>query len=105
METKEMIKCEGCGQYHPIEDCEVVIIKIIKGKQCAMPAQGQTVIKEVVREVAPVEQTGRVVVETIPIDQSPKPRKNIVPPGIAAMMLPPDHPMHDSRGAKEIRKV
>lgn len=52
MDTKQMMKCEGCGEYHPIEECEVVVIKIIKGKACAMPST-KAPVTPVVRYIEP----------------------------------------------------
>jgi len=31
-----MLKCDVCNAYHPEDDCEIVTIKIIKGKDCAL---------------------------------------------------------------------
>lgn len=108
MDTKEMIKCEGCGEYHPLEECEIVIIKIIKGKNCVMPSQA----KQVVYRDTPIVPSGQVVTPTpvtvVSNDQPvvpQKPRRNIIPPQVASMMLPPDHPQYDQFGAKETRRV
>jgi hypothetical protein len=34
MQTREMCLCDSCGDYHPVEDCEVVVVKMIVGKNC-----------------------------------------------------------------------
>jgi hypothetical protein len=105
METKEMIKCEGCGGYHTLDESEVIVIKIIKGKGCAMPkAEGKTVYVErpnVERTIQPLN-TDAVPTPITPIQPS-KPRKNIIPPGIASMMIPTTHPQFEQLGAKEHR--
>ncbi len=36
MKSKQVYKCEGCGEYHDADECEVVIIKVIKGKNCKL---------------------------------------------------------------------
>ena len=112
MDVKEMIRCEGCGEYHSMEECEVVIIKIIKGKNCQLKPQGQTVVREIVRERA---QATNAVVDPANIDdraipppqdvpvQTAKPRRQVVPPQILSMMVPTDHPNFEQFGAKETR--
>lgn len=37
----EMTRCI-CGQYHPVSDCEVVVIRIVKGKNCDLNAKAVT---------------------------------------------------------------
>lgn len=41
--------------------------------------------------------------QQVPTDTAPVKRKNIVPPGIASMMMPPTHPDFESKGSKESR--
>ena len=43
--TSELYKCEGCGSYHPLSECEVVIIRMIKGKDCELTPI-RTIIKD-----------------------------------------------------------
>jgi hypothetical protein len=118
MPTKEMIKCDGCDRYHPLEECEVVIIRMIKGKNCELkseqPRTTETVdapvVDRVVATVIPTVNTPVVPSSEgyhIPpreVEEMIKKRKNIIPSGIASMMLSPADPNFDAKGAKEIRK-
>ena len=36
IETSTVLKCDVCGEYHLETDCEIVTIKIIKGKNCKL---------------------------------------------------------------------
>lgn len=38
-EKKVAVKCDSCGQFHLLEDCEEVIIKITKGRNCPLPSE------------------------------------------------------------------
>lgn len=105
MAVKEMIHCEGCGGYHSMEDSEIVVIKIIKGKECYMPsaspARGQSATSHVTAVIPPPMD--------IPPPQPPAPpappRKKIIPPGLLSMMMDPTNPHFDQYGAKEFRRV
>ena len=103
MSTREMIHCESCGGYHTLEDSEIVVIKIIKGKGCDMPkAEPKTVYVDrpnvIDRPVQPVD----VVVPPVP---PAPPKKKIIPPGLLAMMIDPANPHFEALGAKETRRV
>lgn len=95
LETKQMMKCEGCGQYHPIEDCEVVIIKIIKGKQCGMPREN--------RDDSPIKSDPRP--EIVP-DFSPKETNTVFMKPIRTVdvmdQVTPDNENPVFRGVKQI---
>ena len=39
IEKRTVLKCESCHGFHSEEDCEYVIIKVIKGKKCPLPNQ------------------------------------------------------------------
>ena len=45
----EYAKCDACGGYHPIDDCEVVVIKMLKGKNCVFDS-------------SPIKNTTKVVI-------------------------------------------
>jgi hypothetical protein len=104
MSTKEMIHCESCGGYHTLEDSEIVVIKIIKGKACDMPkAETRNAPNWVDKPTQPVE----VVVPPappIPVPPAP-PKKKIIPPGLLSMMIDPSNPNFEAFGAKETRRV
>ena len=34
MPTRELVKCDGCNGYHSLDEVEVVIIRMVKGKNC-----------------------------------------------------------------------
>ena len=36
-EKRVAIKCDSCGQFHFEDECEEIIIKIVKGKNCPLP--------------------------------------------------------------------
>lgn len=104
LEQKVLVKGD-CGHYHTEDECEVVVVKIVKGKQCNLgnPIAAATV---------PVTTTDiptilhREIPLDIPEDTAPRPpKKNIIPPGITSMMYPPGDPRHESHGAKERRVV
>ena len=57
--TKVIVcKCESCLEYHPVNECEYVLIKLIKGKNCPLPGNNlnMNVKKEETRiETVPAE--------------------------------------------------
>lgn len=116
--TREMVRCEGCGELHYADECETIIIKVVKGKNCAIksalpsrPAphpytasDGDLRDPNIVN--VPHERTvaiPAVVADVQPVPQRPK--KNIVPPHMLSMMIPQDHPNFEALGAKETRRV
>jgi len=34
IEKVECFRCEACGNFHPKDECEIITIKIVKGKNC-----------------------------------------------------------------------
>src|ERR1700677_1710037 len=36
IKTVQMMLCESCGEYHPIDEMETVVIKITKGVDCKL---------------------------------------------------------------------
>lgn len=114
MPTREMIKCEGCGDYHSLDECETVIIRIVKGKNCELKSPGRsvgqdfkmpgaTVVVPQKEDVIVPNNNVEVAQSTVPV--VPQKIKNIVPPAIASMMLDPGSPGFDTYGAKETRRV
>jgi hypothetical protein len=134
MEQKEYCKCDGCGQYHPVEDCEIVVIKMVKGRDCQIntsprvrpPHDGPTIFNAL--DAKPFMESESVKPNVIEKPKSPpvsefkedapgegfhippkvmeekvRARKAIIPPGIAAMMIPNGHPQFETKGAKETR--
>ena len=53
--VQEMIRCDGCGEYHPLSECEVVVIKMIKGKNCSIGSTDR--IREAPKEPHKTEVT------------------------------------------------
>lgn len=111
--TVEMAKCEGCGEYHPVEECEIVVIRIVKGKKCSLPSnkiapsrQFRSNIDD--RDAQLVERKEPITVfkEELPVAPvTVIPKKNIIPPAIASMMLDPGDPRFEQFGAKETRRT
>ena len=103
MQSREMIRCEGCNGYHTMEESEVVIIKIIKGKGCPMPSSRNTVVEAVVPRVVYNSRDNTVPV-TVNAPVAPAvPKKRIIPNAFLSAMVPPTHPGFESHGAKEFR--
>lgn len=103
MDKKEYFKCESCMGFHPVEDCEVAIIRIIKGKKCELK---NPVAYAPTASYPPLVETPRN--PSIITNEPPAPsklQKPIIPPGILGMMLEPGHPQFESHGAKETRKT
>lgn len=100
IEKKTLIKGQ-CGHFHPEDECEVVIVKFVKGKNCNLT---ETPVAPT-RDFAPVKQQQfeELPPEVVVIDTK-KPR-SIIPPGIASMMFSPGDPGFETNGAKETRKV
>ena len=119
--TTEMFFCEACKNYHPIDDCEVVIIRMIKGKNCSMGKPVENFTRDLPVPEAQIIPVVKKVVDNIPLKVDddgvgyhipPKEmekinaqRKSIIPPGLASMMVGPDDPNFETKGAKEVRRV
>lgn len=97
------VRCDACTELHPSTECEVVVIRLTKGKQCDInkarmfsPAPPSRIIPP-----AFVDNAG-----TPPPEPKPQPpKKSIVPPGVASMMIPQGHPEFEAKGAKEFRQA
>jgi hypothetical protein len=90
-----LLKCDACGGYHPEDECEVVTIKLIKGKSCefkptffSAPIQNNEVYPQNIgNNTVPL---GTPAPETV--NMEPKPlvkQKKIIPPGMKDIMTPP----------------
>ena len=90
-----MVKCEGCGEYHPVEDCEIIIIKVVKGKACHLPPTGtkpvfQTEYSVPVNAKHPIAPT---TTEKLSVDQEAmkaiiKKRQSVPPAFLGEMFRP-----------------
>lgn len=71
-----MCLCDSCGDYHPVEDCEVVVVKMIIGKGCDIKQKRQTkaVFGTRMSGVIDTEDTSKVreVVEDRPVEEKPE---------------------------------
>ncbi len=122
LETIEMMKCDSCGQYHPIAECEIVTIKIIKGKSCVMNSNNAGIAsKNLTSSAKPttLANPNKVIIEGedmgVPLYEVKNTesaqgaqgaqRKSIVPPAFAGVFIPQDSPDFEARGAKEIRRI
>ena len=105
LDNKDYYKCESCGGFHSAEETEVAIVRIIKGKNCALvPPKIERPFKVESGSAGavglnPDAPTGNAT----PFNQPP--RKPMIPPGMVGMMYPPGHPQHEQLGAKESRNV
>jgi len=98
LEERVVFKCD-CGHYHDEKDVEIVVVKMVKGKDCKIEA-----FEKPPNYVVPSVTAEEPSTEEIPPKQQP-PRRNIIPPGIASMMMPPGSPNFETRGAKEVRRA
>lgn len=121
--VKNMLKCDACGEYHPVEDCEVVVIKLVKGKDCKLtpikPFSGETNIKMPDYDFRDQHRADlsspKEKVEPAPVDgihlteaevkENLAKRSSLVPPAFSGVMIPPGHPSFERNGAKETRRV
>jgi hypothetical protein len=83
LKMKTVLLCEACGSYHPEEECEIILVKIIKGKNCTL---NMTKEQTFARPTTPAVEIPKVTMnENIPIGFSPMPAnqvREIVPNGI-----------------------
>jgi hypothetical protein len=112
MNSSSYLLCEACGGYHPEEECEIVVVKIVKGKKCKL-----NVAKEYTSNLSKQSATAtekhtpekKAVItpeETTPVAQpTPPKRSTVIPPGLASMMIPPTSPQFETKGKKEIRRA
>jgi hypothetical protein len=98
LDKKEYYKCESCGGFHPADEVEVAVIRIIKGKNCEL----KNPVVPFTPAVIPRSETPQIPSEN-PVPS--KPIKKIIPPDILGLMLEPGHPQFESHGAKETRKI
>src|ERR1035437_1493405 len=97
LEAKEMLRCDGCGGYHPVDECEVVVLRLVKGKNCELNTSRPTETTKPFGDITTETLPNPVATETI------LPKKNIIPPAVMSMMYPPGHEEFEHRGAKERR--
>ena len=123
IKKKEFIHCEACGGYHDKDESEIVIIKIVKGKDCVInpnilrTPEATVVVPpkiEVVKD-EPIKSDVKVDPDGIGYHIPPKEReeqikkvKNIIPTGLGAgvfaRMIPPGSNEFETRSAKEVRQ-
>ena len=124
MPTRELVKCDGCNGYHSLDEVEVVIIRMVKGKNCDISSadtlkRNDNIESDNVRTEPPIViPTVEVPKPNVKLDSDGigyhippkemedivKKRKNIIPSGLSSMMIPPSDPNHESKGANEIRQ-
>jgi hypothetical protein len=101
---REMVKCAGCGGLHYADECETVVIKLIKGKACQISSFNQNSLEERKEVIFNGEVKDKTPVQAGEIKQVVI-KKNIIPPGIMSLMIDPGSPHFESHGAKETRKT
>ena len=96
IDSVEMVKCEACGQFHKVTECEIVTIKIVKGKDCALGAGAifTPPVRAEIPKVEPVNVDATVDKSVVIPPGAPRPKRNIIPPGILSVMTPHDRPGH-----------
>ncbi len=122
MPSKQVYKCEGCNEYHDADDCEVVVIKVIKGKNCRIGAVFQKPVgipfgndllsiipkKDIRENMMPVDKTpldilknefpdGKPAYEVKKIESSEEMQKAaarmaVIPPHLRGVFAPADTP-------------
>jgi hypothetical protein len=104
LQTTEMILCQGCGEFHPVTECEVVVVKIVKGKNCQL--NQKSIFGTSTTGASLQNKIATETKEEFPVlDRPVVPMKKAIPPGFMSMMLPPDNPDFESKGAKETRRI
>lgn len=86
---REMVRCEISGKLVPIEDCEVVVIRIMKAKDVDIQSYNPFPKRE---ETVLYKEPHREVTEAVPTSPNQLPKKNLIPKGILAVMTPHDIP-------------
>lgn len=75
-----MFKCEVCGGFHDESESEVVVIKMVKGKDCELKNMHARIERVETLPLPPAapQQTSTFV-----------PRKKVIPPDMLKFMMPP----------------
>jgi alanyl-tRNA synthetase len=103
MDKGEAFKCDVCGGFHLADDCEIITIKIIKGKNCEL--NSGIILNQIKTPTIPIVKDEKIS-DTPQVPQVPQvPQKNIIPPHLMKMMIPPENPLNELLGDKEVRKV
>lgn len=85
MNKVTMMKCEACFGLHPIDDCELVTIQIVKGKNCDL--RKQPIVNTPDFTKREIVRSEGLIPEGHSVQQIPK--KNLIPPGMVSLMTPP----------------
>jgi hypothetical protein len=81
-----MIRCEACGELHKEEDCEIVIVKIIKGKECTL--RSSTRADSLASSFQNNQQDTSITTATNSANGPVQPKRKVIPPEFASMMVP-----------------
>ena len=104
MPSKQVYKCEGCGEYHDAEDCEVVVIKVIKGKNCKIGAVFQKpVTVPYDNGVLPLFPNNNIRENMMPVE-----KKDVTPLDLLAKEFPDGRPAYETKkieNAGELEKA
>jgi hypothetical protein len=122
-QDKILIKA-NCGHYHSEDECETIVIKLIKGKNCSIDEVSKKFEEVKERKLEDAKNISKndgdvsggfktkIIYENVPeglikkeVKIPIKDKRNIIPPGIENLMIPIGHPDFESKGAKEIRKI
>ncbi len=99
---RQMVKCEACGQLHDIDDCEEIIIRMVKGKNCVVT--NNNVVTPAVW-TQPAAQDITVVNDTSSLQQGVAKKKTVIPPSLLGVMIPTDDPNFEQFGDKIKRRT
>jgi hypothetical protein len=83
-----MIRCEACGELHKEEDCEIVIVKIIKGKECTLRSsnKSENLVSSLQTNTPAIGESSTIYPKDKEVPVQPK--RKVIPPGFASMMYP-----------------
>jgi hypothetical protein len=81
-----MVRCDACGELHREDDCEIVIVKFVKGKACKLELgkTSQAIMPQPLQPVQNPSSTSNVPANfegAVPVK-----RRAVIPPGIVGLM-------------------
>ena len=97
LQQQEVIRCESCGKFHPVDECTELVIKIVVGKNCDInninlfSKQNESIKNEIIQPQSSGSNKAPIlneepIIQTAYIPPQTK-KKTVIPPGIAQMMV------------------
>lgn len=62
LDQKSLFKCEACGGYHTADESEVVIIRMVKGKNCELTHANRTVVVAKTIDTSPASTLAPIMI-------------------------------------------